>query len=51
MRTELDQRMDATMAALTAPGGMLALDHVRKFGRELPVIAAAPPTLPLYFAH
>lgn len=51
MRTELDQRMDAVMAAMTAPGGQLPLGEVERFGVKLPFIAAAPPTLPAYFAH
>ncbi|WP_445191381.1 class I adenylate-forming enzyme family protein [Sphingomonas sp. Tas61C01] len=51
MRTELDRRMDATMAALTGPDGMLALGSAERFGVTLPTIAAAPPSLPAYFAH
>ena len=51
MRTTLDARMDATMAALTAPGGMLALGTTQRGGRDYPVIAVAPPSLPHYFAH
>ncbi|NYD88338.1 class I adenylate-forming enzyme family protein [Sphingomonas melonis] len=51
MRTTLDVRMDATMAALTAPGGMLPLGTVQRDGRDYPIITAAPPSLPLYFAH
>ncbi len=51
MRTELDLRMDATMAALTGAGGMLALTSAERFGVEMPMIAAAPPSLPPYFAH
>jgi acyl-CoA synthetase (AMP-forming)/AMP-acid ligase II len=51
MRTTLDVRMDATMAALTAPGGMLPLGTVQRDGRDYPIIAAAPPSLPHYFAH
>ncbi len=51
MRTALDERMDATMAALTGAGGMLALATVERDGRSYPVIAAAPPSLPYYFAH
>lgn len=51
MRTELDARMDATMAALTGEGGPLALGSIARFGRTLPCIATAPPTLPAYFAH
>ncbi|MEH3048539.1 class I adenylate-forming enzyme family protein [Sphingomonas adhaesiva] len=51
MRTELDQQMDAVMATLTGEGGPLALGQVERFGRQLPYIAAAPSTLPAYFAH
>ncbi len=51
MRTELDERMDAMMTALTAQGGQLALASVERGGRTLPTIAAAPPTLAAYFAH
>ena len=51
MRTELDRRMDATMAALTGDDGMLALGSAERFGVTLPTIAAAPPSLPAYFAH
>ncbi|MFS0773150.1 class I adenylate-forming enzyme family protein [Sphingomonas sp. 1P08PE] len=51
MRTELDRRMDETIAGLTATGGMLATDTIERWGTTLPVIAAAPPSLPHYFAH
>ncbi|MBB3347373.1 class I adenylate-forming enzyme family protein [Sphingomonas sp. BK069] len=51
MASELDRRMDAVMAALTGDGGQLPLGRVERFGRTLPMIAAAPPTLPAYFAH
>ena len=51
MRTELDQRMDAVIAALTAQGGPAALGEIERYGVKLPFIAAAPPTLPAYFAH
>ncbi|RXD04007.1 AMP-dependent synthetase [Sphingomonas sp. UV9] len=43
--------MDSTMAALTAPDGMLALGSAERFGVTLPTIAAAPPALSYYFAH
>jgi acyl-CoA synthetase (AMP-forming)/AMP-acid ligase II len=43
--------MDATMAALTGESGPLALGSTERFGRTLPMIAGAPPTLPAYFAH
>mgnify|MGYP003335493071 CR=1 FL=1 len=51
MRTELDQKMDAVMAAMTGEGGQLPLGQVERFGRQLPYIAAAPPTLNAYFQH
>jgi long-chain acyl-CoA synthetase len=51
MRTELDQRMDRMAAGLTAEGGQLALGTATRRGVEMPTIAAAPPTLPLYFAY
>lgn len=51
MLTELDQRMAATMAAMTGEGGGLSLGHVDRFGVQLPTIAVAPPSLPGYFAH
>ena len=51
MRTELDARMDATMAAVTGEGGMLPLGTIARWGVDLPVIAVVPPSLPAYFAH
>ncbi len=51
MKSELDLKMDATMAALTGESGPLALGSTERFGRTLPMIAGAPPTLPAYFAH
>ncbi|EZP49163.1 class I adenylate-forming enzyme family protein [Sphingomonas sp. RIT328] len=51
MRTLLDERMDATIAALTGPGAMLPLTTVERGGRSYPMIAAAPPALPAYYAH
>jgi len=51
MRTQLDEAMDRTFAALTAPGAPVALATAERNGRTYPVIAAAPPSLPAYFAH
>jgi long-chain acyl-CoA synthetase len=51
MRTQLDEAMDRAMAALTAPGGPAALGEAERGGRAYPIIAAAPPALPQYFAH
>ena len=51
MRTELDRRMDAAVAALTGPNGPLPLGTIERWGTALPVITAAPPSLPAYWAH
>ena len=51
MRTELDRRMDAMIGGLTGAGGQLALGSFIRRGVEMPMIAAAPPTLTAYFAH
>ena len=51
MRTELDERMDRVMTAMTGAGGPLALGSIDRFGVTLPTIAAAPPSLAAYFAH
>ena len=51
MPTALDARMDAAFAALTGPGGPLATVPYDLNGTSVPMIAAAPPTLPPYFAH
>lgn len=51
MASELDQRMTAAIAAMTAAGGQLALGTAERFGHNLPTIAVAPPSLPAYFAH
>ena len=51
MGSELDRKVDAGIAALTAPDGQLAVTTIERGGRTLPMIAAAPPALPHYFAH
>ena len=52
MPTVLDQRMTAGIAALTGPGGPLALgETMSRWGVTLPIIAAAPPSLVAYIAH
>jgi long-chain acyl-CoA synthetase len=51
MRTELDQRMDAIMGAMTGEGGPLALGQCEHHGVAMPMIATAPATLAAYFAH
>ena len=51
MLTQLDRDLARVMDGLTAPGGMLATTPFQAFGRELPMIAAAPPTLGTYFTQ
>ena len=51
MPSTLDGRMDATLAALTGPGGPLAIDTVSVDGCDMPIITGVPQTLPPYFAH
>jgi long-chain acyl-CoA synthetase len=51
MPSALDLRISNTTAALTAPGGQLPVTSFEAFGQQLPMIAVAPPTLPLYFAY
>ena len=51
MRSELDRRMDATMARVTGPGGPLPLTTVERHGVTLPAFAVAPPSLAHYFTH
>jgi acyl-CoA synthetase (AMP-forming)/AMP-acid ligase II len=51
MQTQLDRDLARIMDGLSSPGSMFALSTLRRFDRELPVIAAAPPSLPAYFAH
>ena len=51
MKTELDLALSQVMDGLTAPGGMMQLGTHRQYGCDLPMIAAAPPSLAHYFAH
>ncbi len=51
MKTELDLAMDRAFGAMTAEGGMFHTVPIRRFDRDLPMIAAAPPHLPAYFAY
>ncbi|WP_109796992.1 MULTISPECIES: class I adenylate-forming enzyme family protein [Novosphingobium] len=51
MKTELDLAMDSAFNALTAEGAMFHTVPIHRFGRDLPMIAAAPPHLPAYFAY
>ena len=51
MLTQLDRDLAKVMDGLTAPGGMLATTPLSRFGRDLPMIASAPPTLGAYFTQ
>ena len=55
MANELDRMIDGAVAAMTGVGGPLPVQpHSRTFAGgpvALPSIAAAPPSLPAYFAH
>ena len=51
MATELDNALNNVVDRLTAPGGMLEVVPFERFGRELPMLKNAPPTLPALFAH
>ncbi|WP_199555993.1 class I adenylate-forming enzyme family protein [Sandaracinobacteroides hominis] len=46
--TELDKAIDAATAAITAPGGQLAIGKATIRGLELPVFENAPPSLREY---
>ncbi len=49
MRSELDTALDVVVARLTAPGAMLETVPFEKYGRQLPMLKNAPPTLPVLF--
>lgn len=49
MATELDTALNDVVARLTAPGGMLETTGYERFGRQLPMLKNAPPSLPAMF--
>ncbi len=49
MRSELDTALEDVVARLTAPGGMLETAQFEQYGRQLPMLKNAPPTLPMLF--
>ncbi|WP_068076177.1 class I adenylate-forming enzyme family protein [Novosphingobium lentum] len=51
MQSELDRDLARVMESLSAHGGMFETVPYHRFGRDLPMIAAAPATLADYFAH
>jgi acyl-CoA synthetase (AMP-forming)/AMP-acid ligase II len=51
MPTQLDNALEAIITGLTAPGQLFATVPFERDGVEMPVFAAAPPTLAHYLAH
>ena len=51
MPTELDRMISDVMDGLTGESGPLATVQCDRGGVSMPVLAAAPPALPQYFAH
>ena len=51
MATELDAALNNVVDRLTAPGAMLETAPFEQFGRQLPMLINAPPTLPAMFAQ
>lgn len=51
MPTQLDNALEAIITGLTAEGQVFATIPFVRDGVEMPVFAAAPPTLAHYFAH
>ncbi|MDE2437603.1 MAG: acyl--CoA ligase [Sphingomonadales bacterium] len=51
MASELDNALNSVIDRLTAPGAPLETVAFERFGRTLPVLKNAPPTLVHYFAH
>ncbi len=51
MPTELDVMLGQIMDAMTADGAPLATTDAERSGVKMPMLAAAPPALPHYFAH
>ncbi len=49
MATELDTALNSVVDRLTAPGGMLEVTPIERFGRQLPMLKNAPATLPALF--
>ena len=49
MASELDTALSSVMDRLTAPGGPLETTTFQRFGRDLPMLKFAPPSLAHYF--
>ena len=51
MPSELDNALNGVIAALTAEGAPLETAVIERFGRSLPILKHAPPTLAHFFEH
>ena len=51
MPSELDNALNGVIAALTAPGAPLETTEIERFGRQLPMLKNAPPSLAHFFEH
>ena len=51
MASELDTALTNTLERLTAPGAPLETVTIERFGRDLPMLKNAPPSLAHYFAY
>ena len=51
MATELDKSLINVIGRITAPGELLEVETIERFGRQLPMLKNAPPTLSAYFEH
>ena len=49
MATALDKSLKNVIERITAPGELLEVDTIERFGRPLPMLKNAPPTLVAYF--
>ena len=51
MATALDKSFENVIGRITAPGELLEVDTIERFGRQLPMLKNAPATLTAYFEH
>ena len=49
MATALDKSLQNALGRITAPGELLELETIERFGRQLPMLKNAPATLAAYF--
>jgi hypothetical protein len=51
MPSQLDAELNSVIDRLTVPGGPLATVWGKRYGRPMPMIEQAPPSLAALFAH